>query len=72
MSQAASHDEDGVRWQESDLADLFLTPEMRKMDLQHGYRAQTQMGSMLMYHAIKEEAYKNKGRATDLVRYVET
>lgn len=70
-AQAASHDEDGVKWQESDLADLFLTPEMRKMDLQHGYRAQTQMGSMLMYHAIKEEAYKNKGRATDLVRYVE-
>ena len=70
-AQASTHDEDGVKWQESDLVDLFLTPDMRKMDLQHGYRAQTQMGSMLMYHAIKEEAYKNKGKASDLVRYVE-
>lgn len=70
-AHASTHDEDGVKWQESDLVDLFLTPEMRKMDLQHGYRAQTQMGSMLMYHAIKEEAYKNKGMASDLVRYVD-
>ena len=70
-AQASVHDEDGVKWQESDLVDLFLTPEVRKMDLQHGYRAQTQMGSMLMYHAIKEEAYENKGKASDLVRYVE-
>ena len=70
-AQASTHDDDGVKWQESDLVDLFLTPEMRKMDLQHGYRAQTQMGSMLMYHAIKEEAYKNKGKGSDLVRYVE-
>ena len=54
------HDDDGVKWKESDIAELFLTPEMRSMDLQHGYRAQTQMGSMLMYHAIKEEAYKVK------------
>lgn len=70
-AQANTHDDNGVKWQESDLVDLFLTPEMRKMDLQHGYRAQTQMGSMLMYHAIKEEAYKSKGKGSDLVRYVE-
>lgn len=70
-AQTSTHDEDGVKWQESDLADLFLDPNVRKMDLQHGYRAQTQMGSMLMYHAIKEEAYKNKGKGSDLVRYVE-
>ena len=70
-AQSSTHDEDGVKWAESDIADLFLTPEMRKMDLQHGYRAQTQMGSMLMYHAIKEEAYKNKGKNSDLVKYVE-
>lgn len=70
-AQSSTHDEDGVKWKESDLIDLFLTPEMRKMDLQHGYRAQTQMGSMLMYHAIKEEAYKTKGKSSDLVRYVE-
>lgn len=70
-AEATTHDEDGVKWQESDLVDLFLTPEMRKMDLQHGYRAQTQMGSMLMYHAIIEEAYKNKNKGSDLVRFVE-
>ena len=70
-AQASTHDEDAVKWQESDLADLFLDPNVRKMDLQHGYRAQTQMGSMLMYHAIKEEAYKNKGKGSDLVRFVE-
>ena len=70
-AQTNTHDDDGVKWQDSDLVDLFLTPEMRKMDLQHGYRAQTQMGSMLMYHAIKEEALNNKQRGSDLVRYVE-
>ena len=59
-AQSTSHDDDGVKWQESDLVDLFLTPEMRDMDLQHGYRAQTQMGSMLMYHAIKQEAMMGK------------
>ena len=45
-----------TRCRESDILDLFLTPEVRDMSLQHGYRAQTQMGSMLMYHAIIEEA----------------
>jgi len=73
-SQAIVHGEDSVKWKESDLADLFLTLEMRKMDLQHGYRAQTQMGSMLMYHAIIEEAYKAKmGAVKDsgLAKFVE-
>ncbi len=70
-SETRTHGEDGVKWKESDLTDLFLTPDMRHMDLQHGYRAQTQMGSMLMYHAIIEEAYNNKGKGSDLVRYVE-
>lgn len=70
-AEALTHDEDGVKWQESDIVDLFLTPDTRKMNLQHGYRAQTQMGSMLMYHAIIEEAYKNKGKGSDLVRFVE-
>lgn len=70
-AQSTSHDDDGVKWQESDLVDLFLTPEMRKMDLQHGYRAQTQMGSMLMYYAIKEEALNKKHIGSDLTRFVE-
>lgn len=49
-----------VKYKESDIADLFLDPDVRDMQLEHGYRAQTQMGSMLMYHAILEEAYKTK------------
>lgn len=63
-SQTKIHDENGVKWKESDLVDLSLTTDMREMDLQHGYRAQTQMGSMLMYHAVLEEAYKYKEGAT--------
>lgn len=73
-SQAITHDETGVKWKESDIADLSLTENMRKMDLQHGYRAQTQMGSMLMYHAIIEEAYKAKvgnAKGSQLAKFVE-
>lgn len=69
--KAKEHDIDGVKWKESDLVDLFLTPEMRHMNLLHGYRAQTQMGSMLMYYAIKEEALNKKHIGSDLTRYVE-
>lgn len=71
QAETTTHDEDGVKWSDADLTNLFLTPDMRDMDLQHGYRAQTQMGSMLMYHAIKEEAYKNRSNGSDLVRYVQ-
>lgn len=74
-SQAKEHEgNNGVKWRESDLADLSLTQEMRLMDLQHGYRAQTQMGSMLMYHAIIEEAYNYKEGAaanSGLARFIE-
>lgn len=69
---SAVHDADGIKWKESDLADLFLSQEMRKMDLQHGYRAQTQMGSMLMFHAIIEAAYNAKaGVENQLSKYIE-
>lgn len=52
----------------SDLLDLFIRPEVGQMNLEHGYRAQTQMGSMLMYHAIQEEAYKAKTNETSELR----
>ncbi len=48
----------------ADLVDLFLTPDVRNMNLEAGYRAQTQMGSLLMYYAIERAAYEaqnNKG-----------
>lgn len=39
------------------LADLFLDSEsVQQFDLSHGYRAQTHLGSYLMYHGIIESA----------------
>ena len=63
---AATQAGDAVKYRESDVCDLFLNPDVREMDLAHGYRAQTQLGSMLMYHAIIEEAYKTR-RSSDYV-----
>lgn len=54
-NERAHNDETHV----SDLVDIFLDASVRRMNLKHGYRAQTQMGSMLMYHAIIKEAYKS-------------
>ena len=42
------------------LADLFLGEDVQDFDLSHGYRAQTHMGSYLMYHAFLEVAKKLK------------
>ena len=40
-----------------DLSDLFLDANsVQSFDLDHGYRAQTHLGSMLMYHGIIEAA----------------
>jgi len=38
------------------LADLFLDDNVQSFNLGHGYRAQTHLGSYLMYHAIVEAA----------------
>jgi hypothetical protein len=38
------------------LADLFFDDDVQTFDLSHGYRAQTHLGSHLMYHAILEAA----------------
>jgi hypothetical protein len=46
------------------LADLFLTEAVQDFDLSHGYRAQTHMGSHLMYHAFIETA-KRIGKGKD-------
>lgn len=44
-----------------DLADLLLDHEtVQDFDLDHGYRAQTHLGSMLMYHGIVEAARNAK------------
>ena len=38
--------------EETDLADLVLTDNVENFNLRHGYRAQTHLGSMMMYHSI--------------------
>ncbi len=52
-----------------DLAELFLDPDsVQSFNLEHGYRAQTHLGSMLMYHGIIEAAchyVTNKDKATE-------
>ena len=40
----------------TDLADLVLTENVETFNLRHGYRAQTHLGSMMMYHSIIEAA----------------
>ncbi len=42
-----------------ELANLLLTENVREFDLKHGYRAQTHIGSLLMYHGILEEVREN-------------
>lgn len=57
----------------ADFVDLFLTDDVRRMSLKEGYRAQTQMGSLLMYYAIEKAAYEAnreglKSKGTNQIR----
>ena len=47
--------------EEADLADLVLTENVENFNLRHGYRAQTHLGSMMMYHSIIEAARAKTG-----------
>ncbi len=47
------------RPEEADLADLVLSNNVENFNLRHGYRAQTHLGSMMMYHSIIEAAHSN-------------
>lgn len=40
--------------EQTDLADLVLDKNVEEFNLQHGYRAQTHLGSMMMYQSIVE------------------
>lgn len=40
--------------EQTDLADLVLDKKVEEFNLQHGYRAQTHLGSMMMYQSIVE------------------
>ncbi len=47
--------------EEADLADLVLSDNVENFNLRHGYRAQTHLGSMMMYHSIVEAARSKTG-----------
>lgn len=69
---------DSQRQDNKDIADLFFEADsVQEFSLDHGYRAQTHLGSMLMYHGIIEAAinYKRggnnvKAHEKDLVEYI--
>jgi len=54
--------------EEAAIADLLLTENAKDFDLKHGYRAQTHLGSMLMYHSIIDDIKQND--RSDLRRYI--
>lgn len=66
LSTVNNQDDESKKTNE-DLAELFLDREsVQQFDLAHGFRAQTHLGSMLMYHSIVEAAKnvtKNKANA---------
>ncbi len=45
---------DEIEKDDKDLSDLFFDPKVQEFNLEHGYRAQTHLGSLLMYHGIVE------------------
>lgn len=50
-----------------DLSDLFFDHDsVQQFPLDHGYRAQTHLGSLLMYHGIMEAAIKAKRGGDDV------
>jgi hypothetical protein len=51
------------------IADLLFTDKARTFDLKHGYRAQTHLGSMLMYHSIIDDIRQND--KSDLKRFIQ-
>lgn len=57
---------DQIKEDNRDLSNLLLDPDVQEFNLEHGYRAQTHLGSLLMYNGIVEamrNAVNNKDRA---------
>ena len=54
----------------SDLADLVFSGDVEEFNLRHGYRAQTHLGSMMMYHSIIEAAQSDFNN--DLKRFLQS
>jgi hypothetical protein len=55
---------------QTDLADLVLDTNVEEFNLQHGYRAQTHLGSMMMYQSIVEAA--QSAMHNDLKEFVQS
>ena len=53
----------------TDLADLVFSKDVENFNLRHGYRAQTHLGSMMMYHSIIEAA--KDPRPNQLQKYLQ-
>lgn len=51
------------------IADLLFTDNAKDFDLKHGYRAQTHLGSLLMYHSIIDDVKTND--RSDLRRFIQ-
>jgi hypothetical protein len=51
------------------IADLLFTNNAKDFDLKHGYRAQTHLGSMLMYHSIIDDTKQND--RSDLKKFIQ-
>jgi len=55
---------------QTDLADLVFTNDVEEFNLRHGYRAQTHLGSMMMYRSIVEAAKDE--RSSDLKKFLQS
>lgn len=67
-SAAGLPNADEIEQDDKDLADLFLDKNVQEFNLEHGYRAQTHLGSLLMYHGILEamkHVAANKDKAAE-------
>jgi hypothetical protein len=51
------------------IADLLFTDNAKNFDLKHGYRAQTHLGSLLMYHSIIDDVKMND--RSDLRKFIQ-
>ncbi|MDR1593557.1 MAG: tubulin-like doman-containing protein [Prevotellaceae bacterium] len=51
------------------IADLLFTDNAKDFDLKHGYRAQTHLGSLLMYHSILDDVKMNDH--SDLRKFIQ-
>jgi hypothetical protein len=54
--------------EKAEVADLLFTVNVKAFNLKHGYRAQTHLGSMLMYHSIINDIKQND--KSDLKRFI--